>query len=240
MLQIRLPSNGGSAAAKIAAVSVAASCAAAGTLAVIHTRDALPPLPRPAAFTSHVTAPVTWSGPRNARPEGRHARPAASAAAKAKKGVGAWTFNGVSAALKSSGASWYYTWWSAHTGIRTPRGVKFVPMIWGAVQQLESYLRQIHARYHKPIWLTEFALANFSGQPRFPSQRLQAAFVRASVAMLDRLSYVQRYAWFALPVSATDGSMGLFRSGPVPTRVGRAFEAVPAAGYRAGATIPYS
>jgi putative glycosyl hydrolase len=96
-----------------------------------------------------------------------------------------------------------------------------------AVSQLKHYLQAIHGRYHKPIWLTEFALTNFGTTATFPSRRLQAAFLTAATAMLDRLSYVQRYAWFALPASATDGTVGLFRNGPVATRVGRAFEAVP-------------
>jgi RNA polymerase sigma factor (sigma-70 family) len=94
-----------------------------------------------------------------------------------------------------------------------------------AVSQLESYLQAVHARYHKPIWLTEFALANFSGSPQTPSRKQQAAFLTAATTMLQRLSYVQRYAWFGLEATPTDGSMGLFRSGPAVTTVGRAFEA---------------
>jgi hypothetical protein len=94
-----------------------------------------------------------------------------------------------------------------------------------AVSQLESYLQAVHARYHKPIWLTEFALANFGASPQTPSRGQQAAFLTAATAMLQRLSYVQRYAWFGLQATATDGSMGLFRSGPVVTTVGRAFQA---------------
>ena len=43
-----------------------------------------------------------------------------------------------------------------------------------AVSQLESYLQAIYARYHLPIWLTEFALANFSGTPSFPAGPQQA------------------------------------------------------------------
>ena len=43
--------------------------------------------------------------------------------------------------------------------------------------------------------------------------------------MLGKLGYIQRYAWFALPVSSGDGTLGLFSSGPVVTPVGRAFEA---------------
>ena len=94
-----------------------------------------------------------------------------------------------------------------------------------AVSQLESYLQAVHARYHKPIWLTEFALANFGGSPQTPSRPQQAAFLTAATAMLQRLSYVQRYAWFGLEATPGDGSMGLFRSGPAVTTVGRAFEA---------------
>jgi hypothetical protein len=98
-----------------------------------------------------------------------------------------------------------------------------------AVSQLESYLQAVYARYHLPIWLTEFALANFSGaSPSFPTQGQQASFLTAATTMLQRLPYVQRYAWFALPVTATDGSTGLFRAGGVATQVGRAFEAVDA------------
>jgi len=99
-----------------------------------------------------------------------------------------------------------------------------------AVQELESYLQAIYDRYHLPIWLTEFALTNFDGAtPSFPTQSQQAAFLAAATSMLEHLSYVQRYAWFALPSSATDGSVGLFGSGAVATTVGRAFEAVDAA-----------
>jgi hypothetical protein len=94
-----------------------------------------------------------------------------------------------------------------------------------AVSQLESYLQAVHARYHKPIWLTEFALANFGGSPQTPSPRQQAAFLTAATAMLQRLGYVQRYAWFGLEATPTDGSMGLFSSAAAATAVGQAFEA---------------
>jgi hypothetical protein len=47
--------------------------------------------------------------------------------------------------------------------------------------------------------------------------------------MLHRLTYVQRYAWFALPATTGpngDGSAGLFRPGAIATAAGRAFEKV--------------
>ncbi len=95
-----------------------------------------------------------------------------------------------------------------------------------AVQELESYLQAIYDRYHLPIWVTEFALANFGGAaPSFPTASQEAAFLTAATKMLDGLTYVQRYAWFALPTSAGSGTTGLFGPGAIPTPVGRAFEA---------------
>jgi RNA polymerase sigma factor (sigma-70 family) len=95
-----------------------------------------------------------------------------------------------------------------------------------AVQELRSYLQAIHDRYHLPIWITEFALANFgSSTPSFPTQAQQAAFLTAATRMLDGLPYVQRYAWFALPTSAGSGTTGLFNASAVATPAGRAFEA---------------
>ncbi|MGI8447455.1 MAG: glycosyl hydrolase [Streptosporangiaceae bacterium] len=35
-----------------------------------------------------------------------------------------------------------------------------------AVSQLKGYLQGIYARYHLPIWLTEFALANWDSGGR--------------------------------------------------------------------------
>ncbi|MFE9603058.1 sigma-70 family RNA polymerase sigma factor [Streptomyces hokutonensis] len=250
--------------------------------------------------------------------------PAAPAhiASGAKKGVGVWTFGGVSQALAASGASWYYTWSTQHSGITTPSSGSFVPMIWGAksvtdaslaqarsygpyllgfnepdmaqqsnmtveqalqlwpklmaagrilgspavayggdtaggwldrfmsgagtkgyrvdfitlhwyggdfrtpqaVRQLTSYLAAVYARYHKPIWLTEYALIDFSQGTRFPSAQQQADFVTASTKALDGLSYVQRYAWFGLGADPSKPSSGLFTNGTTTTAAGRAFQ----------------
>jgi hypothetical protein len=122
-----------------------------------------------------------------------------------------------------------------HRGYR----VNFIALHWyggdfrtgAAVSELKSYLQATWARYHKPIWLTEYALTKFGTNPAtFPTWRQQAAFVTASTRMLERLRHVRRYAWFALPSDSTDGTVGLFRAGAVPTRAGRAFEAVDAGG----------
>jgi Glycosyl hydrolase catalytic core len=114
--------------------------------------------------------------------------------------------------------------------------VNFIAVHWyggdfatrAAVRQLRAYLRAIHARYHLPIWLTEFALIRFGSTVSFPTARQQAAFVTSAASMLEGLSYVQRYAWFALPATPGDGTAGLFRAGAIATAAGRAFEAVDA------------
>jgi hypothetical protein len=117
--------------------------------------------------------------------------------------------------------------------------VNFITVHWyggnfdtaAAVSELQQYLQAIYDRYQLPIWVTEFALTNFSGAtPTFPTQAQQAAFLTAATTMLAGLSYVQRYAWFALPVSTGSGTTGLFSSGAVVTPVGRAFEAAGTSG----------
>jgi Glycosyl hydrolase catalytic core len=277
-----------------------------------------------AAIVAGAVAPGAYAPVRGDRAAGQVRLVSDAAAHASKKGVSAWTFRGVDAALRKSGASWYYTWGSGHQGIKSRHGVQFVPMIWGpadvaratlrqarregpyllgfnepdnagqsnmtvaqalalwprlmathltlgspavaagaaapggwldqfmkgakadgyrvnfiavhwygadfatgaAVHELESYLRAIHSRYHLPIWLTEFALIRFAATTVFPSAAKQAAFVTAATSMLQRLTFVRRYAWFALPATAGDGTAGLFRPGAAATRAGRAFEAV--------------
>ena len=112
--------------------------------------------------------------------------------------------------------------------------VNFITLHWyggdfstsAAVAELKSYLQAVWDRYHKAIWLTEFALWRFNPSV-LPSPRRQAAFVTAATSMLRRLPYVWRYAWYALPTGRGDGSTGLFRPGAVPTAAGDAFEKVP-------------
>ncbi|MER7166258.1 glycoside hydrolase family protein [Micromonospora sp. NPDC000207] len=275
------------------------------------------PSPSPTRVAAAPEAVESSRAPRRTAPAPQ------AAVTSAKKGVGAWRFDGVSQALEASTASWYYTWSTRREGIDTPRGVQFVPMIWGpgsvtdqalaearaagpyllgfnepdlaeqsnmsveealrlwprlmstgsrlgspavayggadpggwldrfmsgakergyrvdfialhwyggdfdserAVGQLQRYLADVYARYRLPIWLTEFALMDFSGGAvRFPTQQQQAAFLTGATKMLGNTSYVHRYAWFGLPATDRDRT-GLFRSGTEATVVGRAFQA---------------
>ncbi|MFF7334660.1 sigma-70 family RNA polymerase sigma factor [Streptomyces sp. NPDC008150] len=94
-----------------------------------------------------------------------------------------------------------------------------------AVDQLTSYVKAVYARYRKPIWLTEYALIDFSNGTSFPSPSQQAAFVTASTKALDALPYLQRYAWFGLGADPSAPSSGLYTNGTTPTEAGTAFRA---------------
>ncbi|ADJ45542.1 hypothetical protein AMES_3718 [Amycolatopsis mediterranei S699] len=108
--------------------------------------------------------------------------------------------------------------------------VDFIPLHWyggdfsaAATGQLQSYLQAVYNRYHRPIWLTEYALTDFSGStPRYPSAAEQADFVSRSTAMLNGLSFVERYAWFSLSTSTTP--TGLY-TGTTPNSSGVAYRA---------------
>jgi RNA polymerase sigma factor (sigma-70 family) len=113
--------------------------------------------------------------------------------------------------------------------------VDFIALHWyggdfrtaSAVSQLKSYLDAVYARYHKPIWLTEFALTDFSNGVRYPTASQQAAFVTAATKMLAGLPYLQRYAWFGLEADSTKPSTALFDMSGVANASGKAFMAAP-------------
>ncbi|MER6531809.1 glycosyl hydrolase [Streptomyces sp. NPDC001508] len=106
--------------------------------------------------------------------------------------------------------------------------VDFIPLHWyggdfgpDAANQLRQYLQAVYDRYHKPIWLTEYALTDFSqGTPRYPSAQEQTDFVKSSTQMLNGLDFVERYAWFTL--SAQTAPTGLY-DGTTPNASGVAY-----------------
>jgi len=64
-----------------------------------------------------------------------------------------------------------------------------------ATKSLQSYLTAVHDHYHKPIWLTEFALSNHGkGAPATTAEQQQ--FILKALPMLEKLPFVERYSWF--------------------------------------------
>jgi hypothetical protein len=92
---------------------------------------------------------------------------------------------------------------------------------------LKSFLDATYKKFQKPVWLTEFALIDFSTWPgKYPAPEKNAEFARRVIPMLESLPYLERYAWFSLPswVSVNAGSnMHLYRDDGTPTPVGLAY-----------------
>jgi hypothetical protein len=113
--------------------------------------------------------------------------------------------------------------------------VDFVALHWygsdftdarAAALDLCEYLASVYDRYGKPIWLTEYALADFTrgvARATYPTRAQQKAFVDASVPMLDALPFVERYAWFALSDSGSGFRTGLYSDASTLTPAGAAY-----------------
>lgn len=107
--------------------------------------------------------------------------------------------------------------------------VDFIPLHWygadfgpDAANQLRGYLQRVWDRYHKPIWLTEYALIDYNG-PRYPSSQEQVDFINSSTQMLNSLDFVERYSWFTL--STQTAPTGLY-DGTTANASGEAYRAV--------------
>ncbi len=64
------------------------------------------------------------------------------------------------------------------------------------VDEFKHWLEAVSAQYDKPVWVTEWALADWANPSRFSAVE-QAEFARAGTEMMDDLSFVERHAWFA-------------------------------------------
>jgi hypothetical protein len=110
--------------------------------------------------------------------------------------------------------------------------VDFITLHWygsdfssAAVGQFLGYVDAVHKRYGKPIWVTEYGLMNFSGSPKYPTAAQEVAFIKGSTKGMQNRSYVERYAWFALPAVGDSVAYGLYRDGDSPTAAGQAYQA---------------
>ena len=90
----------------------------------------------------------------------------------------------------------------------------------GFIQTLEA----LHAKYNLPIWVTEFATADWNAATKADNSYTPAqvlGFMQKLLPELDSLGYVQRYAWFSGdPNSASLWSSALFDAGGNLTTLG--------------------
>ena len=81
--------------------------------------------------------------------------------------------------------------------------VDFICVHWYGGRNPQGFidrLKQIHEMYQRPIWITEFAPADWSAKTpeenrHSPEEVL--AFMQAVLPILDELDFVERYAWFS-------------------------------------------
>lgn len=123
-------------------------------------------------------------------------------------------------------------WLESFNAEAVDAGIKydFIAMHWYGAPALKPFLRKIdavYARYQRPIWITEFAVADWSakrsGVNRYtPDQVL--SFMTKALPELERRNYVHRYAWMGAGTYtvATQPSRLFDRNGAM-TRLGQAY-----------------
>lgn len=66
------------------------------------------------------------------------------------------------------------------------------------VEGFLAKLRDLHAKYERPIWVTEFAVADWGATPSRPSHysgREIRSFMRGAVAGMRTMPFIERFAW---------------------------------------------
>jgi len=95
-----------------------------------------------------------------------------------------------------------------------------------ATQNLLKYLDTVHKMYKLPIWVTEYAMGYWpSSQGVTPPYPIQATFAAVSGPALEKLEYVQRYAWYS--DTPNQPSWSAYNTDGTETAVGAAWRKVP-------------
>lgn len=81
--------------------------------------------------------------------------------------------------------------------------VDFIPIHhywnWFQKEGAEAFIdliKQTYEMYHKPIWITEFAISGDPGKTKEQREKV-INYMKMVIPMLDELEYVERYAWFS-------------------------------------------
>ncbi|WP_371223211.1 glycosyl hydrolase [Roseovarius sp. 2305UL8-3] len=96
----------------------------------------------------------------------------------------------------------------------------------GDVGEFRRWLQAVHREYRRPIWVTEFAQIDWR-RPHAVSYAQNARFIQNSMIMMEKLPFVERYAWFAAnpyPWNGRVPKINLVEDNLTPTPVGQAFD----------------
>lgn len=133
-------------------------------------------------------------------------------------------------ALGSPAPSWWSAGWMKQfmqVAQQKDLKVDFVCVHWYNIPDPAFFLKtiqQVYDTYHKPIWITEFAVGLFGpNQPTFTPDQV-ATFMKAVLPQLEKLPYVQRYAWFPSdPKDRALGASALYNSDGSMTPLGKLY-----------------
>jgi hypothetical protein len=115
-----------------------------------------------------------------------------------------------------------------HQDFMGSRGVDvdFICVHWYAQPNPHSLLGMLHdlyVQYKKPIWITEFAVADWSGE-KMASEDEVVDFMEKILPALDDLEYVERYSWKTRTTSDVNmGTSALFNDDGSLTRLGQVY-----------------
>jgi hypothetical protein len=105
--------------------------------------------------------------------------------------------------------------------------VDFICVHWYGELDAGKFIRrmeQVHKLYKKPIWITEFAIADWSAKSlkdNKHSPRDVLKFMKDVLPELEKLDFVERYAWFpGKPGDARLGNSALFDKDGELTKLG--------------------
>ncbi len=98
-----------------------------------------------------------------------------------------------------------------------------------SAESLVKRLEKLHREFGRPLWITEFAVGDWeakSVEQNRHSPKQVADFMKKVLPALDRLKFVDRYAWFAAGVnSAPLGTSALFNEDGSLTALGKIYAA---------------
>ena len=92
--------------------------------------------------------------------------------------------------------------------------IDFIPLhcyygTYGGAAGANTFLKEVvdatYNMYHKPIWITEFAVSGW-GYNNASNRKQVEAFLKTAIEGLNKRSYVERYSWFSF--NTTDNSNG--------------------------------
>jgi hypothetical protein len=132
--------------------------------------------------------------------------------------------------LGSPSPAWWSTqWMKDFMGQADAKNLRvdFVCVHWYNVPDPKFFLKtidDIHDAYHRPIWITEFAVGLFTKNPPTYTPQQVADFMRVVIPELEKRDYVQRYAWFpSNPNSKRLGASALFNADGSLTDLGKLY-----------------